>query len=511
MATDKSPSAPGPQFELFLVAHTNVGKTSLLRTLLGQDVGEIEDAPEVTRATKAYDLLTDPQLGALRLWDTPGFGDSFRLAQRLRQPRRWLAWVVRELWDRTFNRKLWQCQRLVLDLRARASVILYPVNLQERPFEAVYVAPELQVLAWVGKPVLVILNQGGGLQQPAAQAERATEWRQHLAGFAAVRGVASLDAYTRCWVQELALFGQIGQVLPQDSRAGYLKLAGALGQSYVDRLDASVAAIADYLLRMARDRVELETRWFDGIKDIWGSVRQSMPWSKPGGQGPLQSALQGLAQRYAQASKAVTEQLIAINRLEGAATADIMHIANAKLVTDQPLDGGSAAVVGGVMSGLLSGLAADLMAGGLTLGTGMLVGGILGATGGAALSKVYNVSNHKDKKVVGWSPQAMAEALEKSLMLYLAVAHFGRGQGQWRAKEAPPAWHTAARLVTNRYKDQLLPLLHGADAQAPGAETHTACALCLRQAVRDVLLEIHPESEVLQLRGPDRALQLPQA
>ncbi|MBK6593353.1 MAG: hypothetical protein IPG23_11735 [Burkholderiales bacterium] len=79
---------------------------------------------------------------------------------------------------------------------ARANVILYPVNLQERPFEAVYVAPELQVLAWVGKPVLAILNQGAGPLGEAPHAERAMEWRNHLSGFPVISGITNLDAYT---------------------------------------------------------------------------------------------------------------------------------------------------------------------------------------------------------------------------------------------------------------------------------------------------------------------------
>lgn len=518
MATEPLEPAPAqqqvpPQIGIFLVAHTNVGKTTLLRTLLGQDVGEIDDAPDVTQTTMAYDLIDDPALGALRLWDTPGFGDSFRLAQRLRQPRRWLAWGVRELWDRAFNRKLWQGQRLAIDLRARADVILYPVNLQERPFEAVYVAPELQVLAWVGKPVLAVLNQGGGPQgagsgaakEAQRMAERVAEWRKHLSSFAVVQDVAQLDAYTRCWVQELSLFQQIGQVLPEDTRDGYLQLASALGQTYVDRLDACVDAIATYLMQLARDKTELETGAFDSLKDIWSTLRKTMAWGKPHSASPLEEAMQGLAQRYAEASKTVTEQLIAINRLDGTASADIMQLANAKQVTDKPLEGGTAAVLGGVMSGLLTGLAADLMAGGLTLGTGALVGGVLGATGGAVLARGYNVSTHQEKKLVGWSPEALAEAFEKSLMLYLAVAHFGRGQGQWRPREAPETWSVAARVAVARYAEQLLPLWRGnggpiasSDAQAQ----HARCAQCVRHAIRDVLLAVHPETRALQLEPP---------
>lgn len=502
MTNDTTDPIDGPQIGIFLVAHTNVGKTTLIRTLLGKDVGEIEDAPDVTKATIAYDLIVDKDAGALRLWDTPGFGDSFRLVKRLRQKHRWIAWGVREIWDRVFNRKLWLCQRLALDLRARASVILYPVNLQERPVDAVYVAPELEVLAWVGKPLLIILNQGGGQHGQEPESERDKEWRNHLSKFPSVRGVSHLDAHTRCWVQELTLFNEIGQVLPEDERGSYMKLAAALGQTYADRFDESVAAITDYLFVLAGDKVEFEVGWFDGIKDIWDSLQKSIPWGKPDNLNPFELAMQGLAQRYAERSKAVTDKLIAINRLGGETAAEVMKIADTKLVTDRPLDGGTTTVLVSIMSGILSGLGADLLAGGLTLGTGALVGGVLGATGGAALAKGYNVYTSKDKKVVGWSPNSLTEAFGKSLMLYLAIAHFGRGQGQWRPKEAPKAWGTSVSLTLNRYTERLQLLWPKVGSNPKNARVQIDCATLVRQSIRDVLLDLHPESNALHLWRP---------
>ena len=126
--TDHTSSSSTTTIDIMLVSHTNVGKTTLVRTLLGNDVGEVLDAPDVTNAVASYDLVVDENVGALRLWDTPGFGDSFRLAKRLRQKYFWIAWIVREIWDRYRNPRLWLSQRVALDLRARASVILYLIN-----------------------------------------------------------------------------------------------------------------------------------------------------------------------------------------------------------------------------------------------------------------------------------------------------------------------------------------------------------------------------------------------
>ena len=40
---------------LSLVSHTNVGKTTLARTLLGRDIGEVRDAAHVTEAAETHD------------------------------------------------------------------------------------------------------------------------------------------------------------------------------------------------------------------------------------------------------------------------------------------------------------------------------------------------------------------------------------------------------------------------------------------------------------------------
>ena len=74
---------------LSLVSHTNVGKTTLARTLLGRDVGEVRDEAHVTESAEAELLIETqaPDSDRLMLWDTPGFGDSLRLAKRMAQAR----------------------------------------------------------------------------------------------------------------------------------------------------------------------------------------------------------------------------------------------------------------------------------------------------------------------------------------------------------------------------------------------------------------------------------------
>ena len=50
---------------LSLISHTNVGKTTLARTLLGKDVGTVRDAQHVTLEAASYPLIPDSELERL--------------------------------------------------------------------------------------------------------------------------------------------------------------------------------------------------------------------------------------------------------------------------------------------------------------------------------------------------------------------------------------------------------------------------------------------------------------
>ena len=146
---------------------------------------------------------------------------------------------------------------------------------------------------------------------------------------------------------------------------------------------------------------------------------------------------------------------------------------------------------------LLTGLGADLLAGGLTLGSGALVGGVLGAMGAAALAKGYNVYTHKNRKMVGWSGESLAEAFGKSVMLYLSIAHFGRGQGQWRRKEDPTDWTEAANEVLRRDGERLKRLWADVGATGKSQPLEAEYETEVRHFLREVLLRLYPESSTV--------------
>ena len=238
--------------EIALVSHTNAGKTTLARTLLGRDVGEVRDAPHVTDVAESHTLLTSPEGDALRLTDTPGFGDSAKLVQRLRVADNPLGWLLREVWDRYRDRPFWCSQQAVRAARDNAEVVLYLVNAAEDPHDAGYVAYEMQVLRWIAKPVIVLLNQAGppgGSDDERRDIER---WRAHLAPHGIVNDVLAFDAFARCWVQERVLFDAIAAALPSRHEP-LARLQAARERANLERFDASMRVLAEELATAARD------------------------------------------------------------------------------------------------------------------------------------------------------------------------------------------------------------------------------------------------------------------
>jgi len=117
---------------LSLISHTNVGKTTLARTLLRRDVGDVRDAAHVTDAATGYTLIESPAGDILQLWDTPGFGDSVRLLKRLRQSGNPLGWFLTQAWDRFTDRPFFS-SHAVRNVRDEADVVLYLVNAGRTP------------------------------------------------------------------------------------------------------------------------------------------------------------------------------------------------------------------------------------------------------------------------------------------------------------------------------------------------------------------------------------------
>jgi hypothetical protein len=432
---------------LSLIAHTNAGKTTLARTLLGRDVGDVRDAPHVTGSAERYTMIESGRGDVLELWDTPGFGDSARLARRLAGVEHPIARFLAMTWDRWRDRASWSSQQAVQNVRDEADVVLYLVNASESPADAGYIEPELQILEWIGKPVVALLNQTGRPRSPEDEAADLARWRDAIGSHRCVEVVLPLDAFARCWMQEGALLGEVARALPQAKQPAFARLASAWRAQRDAQFDAAMAALALPIAHAACDRCTLPNA---RLRDTLLDVGRTVGLARGRVDRTQQSAMRTLALRLDEAIRTSTDRLIAIHHLGGHAADEVMARLAQHVTTDAPMDERKAAVIGGFVSGALTGLAADVASGGLTFGAGLLAGGVVGAFGAAGLARGFNLVRGKRESVVRWSDAFIASLVPAAVLRYLAVAHYGRGRGEWSASEYPAFWRDTVTAACKR-------------------------------------------------------------
>jgi hypothetical protein len=440
------------RIQLSLVSHTNVGKTTLARTLLGRTIGEIRDAPHVTATADAHTMIETPDGDALALWDTPGFGDSVRLAKRLQQSGSPIGWFLSQVWDRWRDRPLWSSQQAVRNVRDDADIVLYLVNAAENPGDAGYVEPEMQILDWIGKPAIVLLNQVGAPRPRAEEAAEEARWRTHVRGHPVVRGVLTLDAFARCWVQELALFAAVADALPPAKHAAFERLRAAWRARQLATFGASMTELAGQIARASCDREPAADK---GVRAALREVGVALGLGRDGEPTAKDLAMQRLAERLDADVRATTDRLIELHGLEGRAAAEVLARLADDFAVQTRASEGKAAVLGGLVTGALTGLKADLATGGLTFGAGLLVGGVLGALGAAGIARGYNLVRGAEETSVRWSDEFLEGFFASALLRYLAVAHYGRGRGEWSRSEHPAFWKDAVSGIVLERRDAL--------------------------------------------------------
>lgn len=427
------------RIHLSLVSHTNIGKTTLARTLLSRDIGEVADRAHVTETTDDYVLARSPEGCELILWDTPGFGNSVALAKRLEGRSNPVGWFLAEVWDRVTNKTQWLNQKAIKHVRETSNVVLYLVNATELPDTAPYVTAEMKILEWIGKPVIVLLNQIGEPKSPEAEQADVDRWKNVMASYAIVSDVLPMDAFARCWVQEFVLFDAIGKALPDELQPTYEGLREVWARQRRVAYNASIQAIADYLMKLANDKEVAENvSVIDQVKLL--SKRLGL-YKNETFQDPISAAQTALTSRAADEFCALTDKLIALNTLKGKGVRkEILTQLQTNWNVTSAVPPTPTAVAGAIGTGAVGGLASDIATGGMSMGLGTLLGTVFGALGGACFAMAYNRKKNLQGTSVTWSDAALQKFLANALILYVTVSHFGRGRGKWSNNLSTDLW-----------------------------------------------------------------------
>jgi hypothetical protein len=473
-----------------LVSHTNNGKTTLARTLVGVDVGEVRDAAHVTVFAEAHVLQASDDGDRLLLWDTPGFGDSVRLLKRLAMAGNPIGWFLREVFDRYRDRPFWLSQQALRAARDAADVVLYLVNSSEDPRDAGYLAPEMKILEWLGKPVVVLLNQLGPPRPDDQEQAEQRRWTEYLDRFGTVRDVLALDAFARCWVHEDVFYERVGKLVDAAKQPGYARLLAAWKANNLQRFHASTALGAQMLAGAARDSQAIANGEKAGLlKSALKAVGLGKDEQKR-----QDAAMASLVERLERRIADTTAGLLRLHRLDPGQAGRINARVRENFAVRAPIDKAQAGLLGAVVSGAATGLSADLMAGGLTLGGGALLGAIVGALTMAGAAWGFNTSTDREHPTVQFADPFLRTLLVGAVLRYLAVAHFGRGRGNFVEGEAPAFWQAEVEAALAS-RDADLAHLWKAVRAAPDDET--AARLVddvVRPMTTDTLERLYPGS-----------------
>jgi Domain of unknown function (DUF3482) len=178
-----------------------------------------------------------------------------------------------------------------------------------------------------------------------------------------------------------------------------------------------------------------------------------------------QQAVDSLLKDLVNEVGATTKAVIALHGLEG----DAIGVIQARMEHVEVLRGGqswgeatlSGTAIGGIggalTSGAYAGLHLDAATGGVSMGlftvAGAVVGGVLGFLGGEAWAE--RQAGHQQTPVM-WSDDYLDVLVQDVIIRYLAIAHFGRGQGQYVADpEDPRFWIDKVKTLVSGQRTTL--------------------------------------------------------
>jgi small GTP-binding protein len=343
--------------KLAVVGHTNVGKTSLLRTLT-RDVGfgEVSHRPSTTRHVEGARLSVDGE-ALLELYDTPGLEDAIALLdylERLDRPGERLDGPARlaRFLDGSEARQRFEQEAKVLRQLLASDAGLYVIDARE-PVLAKY-RDELAVLSMCGRPLLPVLNFVSSSQH------REQDWR---------------DALARLGLHALVCFDSVAPPLDGERRL-YDSLA-----LLQEKARPQLQRLIDDHLAQRQLRKSSGARLIAELLLDCAACRRSVAAQAVLEQGAIRELHQTIRHREQRCVEALL-RLYAF-RQDDAKAGDLPLLDGRwgdDLFNPETLKQLGINIGGGMAAGAATGVGVDLLVGGITLGAAALIGAVLGGS-----------------------------------------------------------------------------------------------------------------------------------
>lgn len=408
--------------KLAVVGHTNVGKTSLLRTLTrDRHFGEVSHRPSTTRHVEGARLSVDGD-ALLELYDTPGLEDAIALhdyLDQLERPGERLdgpARLARFLETSEARQRFEQEAKVIRQLLA-SDAGLYVIDVRE-PVLAKY-RDELAILGSSGKPLLPVLNF------VALDDQREEEWRQALAR-CGLHALVRFDSVAPPEQGEQRLYENLALLL-EHARPQLLKLQQEHERQQHLRRDSGRQLIAELLIDVAACRRPVPSdQVVQALAKLHEEVRQRE-----------QRCVEALLERYAFDRHGADAGELPL--LDGRWKDDLF---NPETLRQLGIKLGS-----GIIAGAAAGAGVDLMVGGLTLGAAAALGALAGGT----VQTLRGYGSRLRAKISGARELTVDDAILRLLALrqqQLLLALENRGHAATQVLKLPQpeqkAWQSGA-------------------------------------------------------------------
>jgi GTPase SAR1 family protein len=365
------------QIRIAVAGHTNVGKTSLIQTLIKAVNGDIEDRANVTEHAE---LITYPTLG-ITFIDTPGFQNAG--AYSLREKMRKLGNDVRaamglEIPDDIETR---YDERAAAAVR-ESDVTLYVASLSDGTPDGGHGA-EIALTRAAQPRVVGVINQyrQSYLNDPKKTAKRVQRWQELLAS----RGVDQVVVFDCHWDSPRkadSLYDAITTIL---DGAKQEVLASALKRSRLQR--AELHQKACYLIATCIDEARKLTVTDDSEEREYDDAKTRSEATKN-----LRTKIEVIVQRFVET---VAEQYLMAANVPALSDKDVaFKVATSKSIKERLGNMASSATVAGSIAAGIGAAIGTAFVPGPGTAVGAAIGGGIGALGGGIAGAAADTNTH---------------------------------------------------------------------------------------------------------------------
>lgn len=339
--------------KLAVVGHANVGKTSLLRTLIrNSHFGEVSDRPGTTRHVESITLRLDHQKSII-FYDTPGLEDSLALFDYINQLTfhdtkldgidKLTIFLQSPEAESLFNQEA-KVIRQVLN----SDAAIYVIDVREPILPKFH--DELAILANSDKPILAVLNF------TANEKQNEKEWKMLLSRVG-IHAMIRFDAIFPPLDGEERLYQSLA-LLIEPAKAILNEWLNKIADMQSSRNQSANLIIAETLVDVTAYYQMAKSDDKQAIVDMQNKVRKRE-----------QKAIDDLLKLYQFDANYESEQSLPL--LKGRYKADLFNVDALKMM--------GVHLTKGFVSGATIGASIDLATGGLTFGSAALIGGAVGS------------------------------------------------------------------------------------------------------------------------------------